>query len=569
MYSIYYLNVNVGTWILDDGSLPVNRNGHSCVMINETIYVVAGNTNNILYGKPGTLFQIMLDPQNQELRTFRYARQRSIYVRDDINGTDLIYIMGGTDALSGHVEIIDVIAKERVALYLTLPNSLSKGKEFHCLVSDGFRLFVIGGLSGNNVLNEIEYTNTFTMSPTLNPTQSTLTPTQQTSTPTQQTSIPTISTSTPTQETLTPTQLTSNPTQESSSPTQQTFTPSQSPTLITNMPTEDPSTSPSISPTISTNLPSESPTFSPPTSTPSQSPSLSCDEIKITTLSKTQNDIPSTPICTSTIPCEWELSYIKQDTIVNNRPEFKSSTNEVIISYTSNSWSINFDISKKLSLTSGTSFPPNNLYWQLSTNNNIRFQLKIECTTITTQAPTVTAAASFTSQVLDPTNPFFYIAIVLILVLILILIIVVYICCFRKKEKGEASFPNGRSEPAVSQSGLSQMATKVELEAVPTEDRISITNNQSNTAGNYNDDDNEPGSRKDSSTVVANSQVQISIFTKNDNQSVNDFGPTPIGNNAGLDRMDSEMSSHSSSDDEGGIYRKPTTQTDIGGTTQY
>ena len=75
--NIYYLNVNVGTWILDDGSLPENRNGHSCVMINETIYVVAGNRNNILYGKPGTLFQVFLDTQNEELKTFRFTRQRS------------------------------------------------------------------------------------------------------------------------------------------------------------------------------------------------------------------------------------------------------------------------------------------------------------------------------------------------------------------------------------------------------------------------------------------------------------------------------------------------------------
>eukprot|EP00490_Sorites_sp_Unknown_P029603 CAMPEP_0114670828 /NCGR_PEP_ID=MMETSP0191-20121206/40105_1 /TAXON_ID=126664 /ORGANISM="Sorites sp." /LENGTH=227 /DNA_ID=CAMNT_0001929175 /DNA_START=701 /DNA_END=1381 /DNA_ORIENTATION=- len=227
----------------------------------------------------------MLNSNNEELLTYSTARQKAIYVRDDINGTDLIYMVSGIQ--SDHVEIIDVIARKRVALYFqSPPNSISKSKEFHCLVSDGLRLFSIGGLHNTETLNEIEYTNTFTMSPTLSPTESTLTPTQQTSIPTQQTLTPTLTTSSPTQETLNPTQLTFNPTQQSSSPTQETFSPSQSPT-------------------ISTNLPSSSPTSSSPTSIPTQSPSLSCDAIKITTLSKTQNDIPSQPICTSTIPCQW------------------------------------------------------------------------------------------------------------------------------------------------------------------------------------------------------------------------------------------------------------------------
>ena len=353
--NMYYLDVIVGTWMLDTGilpSVPFVKNDHSCLMINDTIYAIAGSRNNIAYGKPGTNFQIMLDSNNQELRTHEYGGQRSIYVRDDINQTDLIYIIGGTDSSSNSVEIIDVIARERIALYWTSsPNALSKAKRGHCLVSDGLRLFVIGGFFGIEVYNEIEYTNTFTMAPTSNPTQKTSTPTEQTLTPTQQTLIPTQETETPTQRTLIPTQSTSNPTQESSSPTLQTYLPSQSPTVITDMPTL----------------------------TPSESPSLSCNIIKITTLSKTQYDLATKPICSTTIPCEWELSYKLQHALINDRPQFISVTNDAVISYTANSWIINFGQSQQLSIQSSKSFPPMNEYWQLSTNNNIRFQLKIEC----------------------------------------------------------------------------------------------------------------------------------------------------------------------------------------------
>ena len=88
---IYYLDVTNGTWILDSGSLPRNRNLHSCVMINETIYVVGGNEKNILYGKPGTLFEMMVNSSNQTLTIYDASGQRSIYVRDDINETDYIY----------------------------------------------------------------------------------------------------------------------------------------------------------------------------------------------------------------------------------------------------------------------------------------------------------------------------------------------------------------------------------------------------------------------------------------------------------------------------------------------
>ena len=368
--NIYYLDVNVGTWILDDGNLPQSRKLHSCVLIDETIYVIGGSYNNIVYGKPGTAFQVMLNSSNQELRTLKYDKQTSIYIRDNVNQTDLIYIIGGNIAMSSDVvEVIDVNRREQLALY---PMSLSKATQDHCLVSNGIRLFVIGGLRPviGTTYNEIEYTNSFMIPPTPNPTLQTSLSSQS----------PTVITHMPSQYPSTdPTPFPTIPTTlPSESPT---FPPSHTPTVTTNVPSQYPTLTPTVFPTISTSLPSESPTFSEPTSTPSQSPSLSCNTIKITTLSKIQNDIPSEPICTSTIPCEWELSYKLQDSLINNRPQFISLINDCVISYTANLWVINFGVSKQLSVESSKSFPPSNEYWQLSTNNNIRFQLKIECAT--------------------------------------------------------------------------------------------------------------------------------------------------------------------------------------------
>ena len=370
---MYYLDVTVGTWILDTGSLPTNRNGHSCLYINDTIYVVAGSRNNILYGKPGTLFEIMLDPNNQELRTREYTEQRSIYVRDDINQTDLIYIMGGTDSSSNSVEIIDIIARERVALYwMSSPHAMSKAKRGHCLVSDGFRLFVIAGFFGLNTFNEVEYTNSITTAPTITPTMNTLSPTQETSNPTKESLMPT---STPTGSTDTPSRI-------------PTGTPSATPTETSTNPTLTPTSIPSETPTLyPSGFPSITPSLSP-TLNPTNSPSISCDTIKVTSLYKSQNGVNTSPVCTSLIPCDWELTYQLQNTLINNRPWFKSITNDVNIQYNNNQWIINLDLTKELSLSSGISYPPNDLFWTLSTNNQIQYRLRIECTTIT--APGIT-----------------------------------------------------------------------------------------------------------------------------------------------------------------------------------
>ena len=67
-----------------------------------------------------------------------------------------------------------------------------------------------------------------------------------------------------------------------------------------------------------------------------------------------------------------------QETLINNRPVFESTTNDVIIQYNFNRWEINLDISTKLSVESALLYPPNNSYWKLSSNNNIEFQLRIE-----------------------------------------------------------------------------------------------------------------------------------------------------------------------------------------------
>ena len=245
----------------------------------------------------------------------------------------IIYIIGGGSSMSDSVEIIDVIARERVALYwMSSSNSLSKAKTGHCLVSDGLRLFVIGGYSGSNIYNEIEYTNTFTTAPTLNPTESTLTPTQETSNPTQESSMPT------------------------STPTKSTETPSKIPTA---------------SPLIT------------PTSTPTNSPSISCDTIKVASLYISQNGVNSSVLCTSSIPCDWDLTYKLQNTLINSRPWFKSITNDVNIQYSSNQWTINLDLNKRLSLSSEIAYPPTNLWWTLSINSEIQYQLIIECSTVT------------------------------------------------------------------------------------------------------------------------------------------------------------------------------------------
>ena len=106
------------------------------------------------------------------------------------------------------------------------------------------------------------------------------------------------------------------------------------------------------------------------------------NDIQLTTIDKLQNQTDISPICSNLIPCNWELSYEMQAILINNRPAYKSTSNDVIIQYNFDRWEINLDTSTRLSVESGLMYPPNNLYWKLSTNNNIEFQLRIEYITI-------------------------------------------------------------------------------------------------------------------------------------------------------------------------------------------
>ena len=194
-------------------------------------------------------------------------------------------------------------------------------------------------------------------------------------------------------------------------------------------------------------------------------------------------------------------------------------------------------------------------------------------------APTITPEGSgFTAivdKVLNPKDPFFYIAIVSILLIVFIIIIVCYICCCRKRNEMPPlpdSYPPKASsrEAAPSTSGISTQGMHVELGAA-------TSNTSRKEVATFGDDPEliEPGSRKDSNhglpRINTDNQLQpVSIFSKNDGSNNNmDGGITPVGgnpNNDDDDLNDLDLSSHSSSDDlEGSLYDQPSRQTTGGG----
>ena len=255
-----------------------------------------------------------------------------------------------------------------------------------------------------------------TQSPTLTPTKlpsktPTITPTQA------PTNIPSHL------PTLFPTKLpTKSPTK---SPSQQpTVSPSKSPTMIptktpsknpTGLPSITPSNSPSQSPTVSpsksplftkdpTVAPSLTPTSSPsdsttkyptksPTVYPSKIPSLSpsstptkfllfCDSkyILITTINATENGSIISEFCNDMISCKWETVYTESST-KNERISYTSSNGNIIL-FTQNRWEIRFDNDElSTQALSGSGYPSNNVYWELSSDNTLKFQLNIQCTT--------------------------------------------------------------------------------------------------------------------------------------------------------------------------------------------
>ena len=207
-----------------------------------------------------------------------------------------------------------------------------------------------------------------------------------------QTEIPTISPTS--QPSRTPSK---NPTQipteaPSRTPTQ---TPTRAPTdLPSKIPTESPSETP-------TNIPSTIPTFTPtkyPTGTPTRTPSFNptleptfspsiapteywefCDSklISITTINATQNGSIISEFCNGMPSCKWETLYSESSTR-NQRISYTSSQGNNIF-FTQNRWEIRFD-NDGLSIQTLSTYPPNNFYWELSSDNTLKFQLNIQCT---------------------------------------------------------------------------------------------------------------------------------------------------------------------------------------------
>ena len=83
------------------------------------------------------------------------------------------------------------------------------------------------------------------------------------------------------------------------------------------------------------------------------------------------------PLCSESIQCDWESTYILRDIKINNRVVYETRNN-IIIQYNSGIWYINIDVHKQLSTVSSSLYLPNNSFWSYSLDNSIQFQLQIQ-----------------------------------------------------------------------------------------------------------------------------------------------------------------------------------------------